>query len=164
MTADVLKDYIMEARAETYVKGKMRSARRIPYWLWIIIARMLGIKLSSDEKPIISAVMHIATFGSAAAMWCTNLAYSISAVISNYTDSDILDGIVSIMLISYYCGLGVYSHRLGYRLFVHPKFLDMLRLHSKTIFKLPAAFLLFVILSMFVIVLNAATIQNIYPW
>ena len=44
----------------------MRSARRIPYWLWIIIARMLGIKLSSDEKPIISAVMHIATFGSAA--------------------------------------------------------------------------------------------------
>ena len=56
----------MEARAETYVKGKMRSARRIPYWLWIIIARMLGIKLSEGEKPIISAVMHIATFGSAA--------------------------------------------------------------------------------------------------
>ena len=75
---------------------------------------------------------------------------------------DIMDGLVSIMLISYYCGLGVYSHRLGYSLFVHPKFLDMLRLHSKTIFKLPAAFLLCVILSMFVIVLNAATVSYIY--
>ena len=73
-----------------------------------------------------------------------------------------MDGIVSIMLISYFCGLGVYSHRLGYRLFVHPKFLDMLRLHSKTIFKLPAALLLFVILSMFVIVLNASTVSYIY--
>ena len=41
-----------------------------------------------------------------AAMWCTNLAYSISAVISNYTDSDILDGIVLVMVISYFCGLG----------------------------------------------------------
>ena len=59
----------MEARAETYVKGKMRSARRIPYWLWIIIARMLGIKLTEGEKPIISAVMHIATFGSAAGIY-----------------------------------------------------------------------------------------------
>ena len=97
-----------------------------------------------------------------AALFCTNLTYSISAVISNNTKNDIMDGIVSIMLISYYCGLGVYSHRLGYRLFVHPKFLDMLRLHSKTIFKLPAAFLLFVILSMFVIVLNAATVSYIY--
>ena len=96
------------------------------------------------------------------ALFCTNLTYSISAVISNNTTIDILDGLVSIMLISYYCGLGVYSHRLGYRLFVHPKFLDMLRLHSKTIFKLPAAFLLFVILSMFVIVLNAATVSYIY--
>ena len=57
----------------------------------------------------------------------------------------------------------MYSHRLGYRLFVHPKFLDMLRLHSKTVFKLNAAFLLFLILSMFVVILNVATVQNIYP-
>mgnify|MGYP001164377276 CR=1 FL=1 len=73
-----------------------------------------------------------------------------------------MDGIVSIMLISYYCGLGGYSHRLAYRLFIHPKFLDMLRLHSKTIFKLPAAFLLFLMLSAFVVVLNVATVSYIY--
>ena len=53
--------------------------------------------------------------------------------------------------------------RLGYRLFVHPKFLDMMRLHSKTVFKLNAAFLLFLILSMFVIILNVASVSSIYP-
>ena len=34
--------------------------------LWIIIAKALGIKLHPNEKPIISAVLHILTFGSAA--------------------------------------------------------------------------------------------------
>ena len=39
----------------------------------------------------------------------------------------------------------------------------MLRLHSKTVFKLNAAFLMFLILTMFVIILNVATVNNIYP-
>ena len=56
----------MEARAETYIKGQTRIARKIPYWLWIVIAKILGIKLKPDDKPIISAILHIATFGSAA--------------------------------------------------------------------------------------------------
>jgi len=153
----------MEAAADTYIKGQTRSAKKIPYWLWVIIAKILGIKLSADEKPIVSAVLHIATFGSAAALFCTNLAYQVSAVTSNFTKTDLLDGMVSVMVMSYFCGLGVYSHRLGYRLFVHPKFLDMMRLHSKTVFKLNAAFLLFLILSMFVIILNVASVSSIYP-
>lgn len=66
----------MEARAETYIKGQTRVARKIPYWLWIVIAKILGIKLKPDDKPIISAILHIATFGSAAgtlSLFCLNL-------------------------------------------------------------------------------------------
>lgn len=62
------------------IKGKTKSAKKIPFWLvipgpfflqnllrlWIIIAKALGIKLHPNEKPIISAVLHILTFGSAA--------------------------------------------------------------------------------------------------
>ena len=62
----------MEARAETYIKGQTRVARKIPYWLWIIIAKILGIKLKPDDKPIISAILHIATFGSAAGLTSDN--------------------------------------------------------------------------------------------
>ena len=53
-------------------------------------------------------------------------------------------------------------HKIFSRLFVHPKFLDMLRLHSKTIMKLNSALVIFLILSSFVAVFNAATINNTY--
>ena len=78
----------------------------IPPRLWLIIAKILGIKLKPNEKPIISSVLHVLTFGSAAALFCTILAYEIQAVISNNTKSDILDGTVSVMVFGYFCGLG----------------------------------------------------------
>jgi len=152
------------ARSETLVKGKTTSAKKIPYWLWIVIAKSLGIKLHPTEKPVLSAILHIATFGSATALFCTNAWYCLYAVMSNHTKKDILDGTVTIMVMTFFCGLGVYSHRLAYRLFVHPKFLDMLRLHSKSVMKLNAAFLLFIILSSFVIVLNVSTIDYSYGY
>lgn len=151
-------------RSETLVKGKTTSAKKIPYWLWIVIAKSLGIKLHSNDKPVISAILHIATFGSATAVFCTNAWYCLYAVMSRHTRSDILDGTVKIMVMTFFCGLGVYSHRLAYRLFVHPKFLDMLRLHSKSVMKLNAAFLLFIILGSFVIVLNVATADYSYSY
>jgi len=144
------------------IKGKTKSAKKIPFWLWIIIAKALGIKLHPNEKPIISAVLHILTFGSAAALFSTNALISGYNVMSNHTREDILDGTVSVMVMLFFCGLGVYSHRLAYRLFVHPKFLDMLRLHSKTIMKLNSALVIFIVLSSFVAVLNVATINNTY--
>lgn len=146
------------------IKGKTTSAKKIPYWLWIIIAKALGIKLHPNDKPIISAVLHILTFGSAAALFMTNALVSGYDVISRHTKVDILDGTVSVMVISFFCGLGVYSHRLAYRLFIHPKFLDMLRLHSKSVMKLNSALVIFFILSSFVIVLNLGTISNTYGY
>ena len=79
---------------------------KYPSRLWLIIAKILGIKLKPNEKPIISSVLHVLTFGSAAALFCTNLAYEIQDVISNNTKSDILDGFVSVMVFGYFCGLG----------------------------------------------------------
>jgi len=149
---------------DTLIKGKTTSANKIPYWLWIVIAKALGIKLEPNEKPWVSAVFHILTFGSAVALFSTNGWYCLYAVMSRHTRKDILDGVVSIMVMTFFCGLGVYSHRLAYRLFVHPKFLDMLRLHSKTVMKLNSAFLLFIILSSFVVVLNVATVDYSYSF
>ena len=54
------------------------------------------------------------------------------------------------------------SYKIFSRLFVHPKFLDMLRLHSKTIMKLNSALVIFLILSSFVAVFNVATTNNTY--
>ena len=97
-------------------------------------------------------------------LFCTNAWWCLYSVMSKHTRNDILDGTVTIMVMTFFCGLGVYSHRLAYRLFVHPKFLDMLRLHSKSVMKMNAAFLLFIILCSFVTVLNVSTLSYSYGY
>ena len=96
----------IERRTGTFRQDLFESDSDIPPRLWLIIAKILGIKLKPNEKPIISSVLHVLTFGSAAALFCTNLAYEIQDVISNNTKSDILDGFVSVMVFGYFCGLG----------------------------------------------------------
>ena len=39
----------------------------------------------------------------------------------------------------YWCCLGVYANQLASKLFRNPKFIDSVRLHTKTIFKISAA-------------------------
>ena len=83
------------------------------------------------------------------------------------TETDILDGIVAIIIIALFVSLGVYSQRLAHKLFEHPKILEMIRLHSKTIAKINAAVLAILVLGGFVVVLNLATVNyafwNISP-
>lgn len=42
-----------------------QQSRRIPYWLWFIIAKSLGIKLQEGDKPIVATVLYTLTFMSA---------------------------------------------------------------------------------------------------
>ena len=49
------------------------------------------------------------------ALFSTNALISGYNVMSKHTKEDILDGTVSVMVMLFFCGLGVYSHRLAYR-------------------------------------------------
>ena len=68
-------------------------------------------------------------------MIVTQIWYNGYDISSDMTQTDILDGTAIIIMVSLFISLGVYAHRLAYRLFVHPKFLDMMRLHAKTVVK-----------------------------
>lgn len=48
------------------IKGQTKQSKRLPYWLWIIIAKCLGIKLRPNEKPVLSSILHILTMGTGA--------------------------------------------------------------------------------------------------
>ena len=50
------------------------------------------------------------------ALFTTNLIYSGYNILTVNARNDILDGLVSIMVVSFFCFLGVYSQNLGYRL------------------------------------------------
>ena len=99
---------------------------------------------------------------SSSGMIFTNAFYSGYDITSIHSPTDILDGFISILMVSLYCALGIYAHRLAYRLFVHPKFLENVRLHSKTIMKVNAALIVFLVLAAFVIVQNLTFANYIY--
>ena len=66
---------------------------------------------------------------------------------------------MAVTLASLFAILGVYSQRLAHRIFEHPKFLEMMRLHSKTILKLNASILSVFVLAGFIVTLNLATFE-----
>eukprot|EP00092_Neocalanus_flemingeri_P002896 GFUD01003098.1.p1 GENE.GFUD01003098.1~~GFUD01003098.1.p1 ORF type:complete len:432 (-),score=56.95 GFUD01003098.1:61-1356(-) len=146
------------------IKGKTTIARRIPNWLWIILAKSLGISSNSSEKPIFATILSLLTSVSATITFLLNAWFSGHDIVSEHTRSDILDGTVSIMLTSFFCCLGVYSQRLASRILVHPKFLDMLRLHSKKVVKVNSAFLIGILLSSFLAILNISSFDKTYHY
>ena len=75
-TSDAI--HTRDSRFKKARKKSSTSSKRIPTWLWIIIAKSLGIRLKSGEKPFLSSVLHLLTFGSATCkpqMW-SNLIFN----------------------------------------------------------------------------------------
>ena len=72
------------------VKGQIKHSRRIPYWMWFMIAKSVGIKLHPSEKPVVSTILHACTVVSAAGMVFTNAFYSGYDISSVHTPTDIL--------------------------------------------------------------------------
>ena len=46
-------------------QANSKSPKRIPQWLWTVIAKSLGIKTFATEKPYLSSVLHLLTLASA---------------------------------------------------------------------------------------------------
>jgi len=146
------------------VKGKTKQSKKMPFWLWYIIAKSLGIKLHPRDKPLLAIILHAITLFSGGGMFLTRTWFSGYDILSHQTETDILEGIVSIIIVTLFVSLGIYSQRLAHKLFEHPKLLEMMRLHSKTIAKINAAFLAIIILAGFCAVLNMSTIEYAYSY
>ena len=144
------------------MKGHTKHSRKIPYWLWFLIAKSLGIKLHPNDKPLLAILLHAITLFSGGGMLLTRIWFSGYDISSHTTETDILDGIVAIIIVSLFVCLGIYAQKLAHRVFEHPKLLEMMRLHSKTIAKINAAVLAILVLGGFVVVLNLATINYAY--
>ena len=144
------------------VKGHLKPARKMPYWLWFVIAKSLGIKLNPNDKPMLAIILHTITLFSGGGMLLTKIWFSGFDIKSHMTETDILDGIVAIIMVTLFVTMGIYAQRLAHRLFEHPKILEMMRLHSKTIAKMNAAILTILVLTGFNVVLNLSTIDYSY--
>ncbi|XP_042884550.1 uncharacterized protein LOC122261106 isoform X2 [Penaeus japonicus] len=138
----------------------VHQSRRLPFWLWFIIAKSLGIKLHAEDKPIVATVLYTLTFMTASGYIMSNWWFTAYDIASDYTKTTVIDGTISIFFSLLWGALGVYANKLAFRLFSHKKFLDMLRLHSKTILKMNAAAVLFTVMLLFAVFNDINALDN----
>ncbi|XP_064080856.1 uncharacterized protein LOC135197733 isoform X2 [Macrobrachium nipponense] len=138
----------------------VRQSRRLPFWLWFAIAKCLGIKLNVNDRLIVATVLYTLTFLTAIGYVLCNSWFTCYDIASDYTKTTIVDGTVGIFFSILFVSLGLYANKLAYRLFSHKKFLNMLRLHSKTILKMNASAVVFFLMSLFAVVNNVSAFSN----
>ena len=142
-------------------KQRMKQSRRLPYWVWLLLAKSLGIKMHDFDRPICGTIMHVLTLLFAFGFAVTHAWYKVYDIVSNDTKETVLRGTVSIAMVLFWCSLGIYANKLAGRLFVTPHFLDSIRLHSKTIFKISAAGIT-IVLGLAAIILNCFEAKDIF--
>ena len=53
-----------------------KHSKKMPYWLWFVIAKSLGIKLHPKDQPVLSIVLHTITLFSGGCMLLTRIWFS----------------------------------------------------------------------------------------
>ena len=122
-----------------------KQSRRLPGWVWFILAKSLGIKLHERDKPWFATLLHVLTLIFAFGYGITNTWYQFYNILSKYTKQTVLIGSVYIIIGLFWCSLGTYSNQLAAKLFSNQKFVDSVRMHTKTVFKISSAGLLFLL-------------------
>ncbi|XP_066959493.1 uncharacterized protein [Macrobrachium rosenbergii] len=150
----------LQSQHTPFTSRSVRQSRRLPFWLWFAIAKCLGIKLNVNDRPIFATVLYTLTFFTAIGYVLCNSWFTCYDIASDYTKTTIVDGTVGIFFSILFVSLGLYANKLAYRLFSHKKFLNMLRLHSKTILKMNASAVVFFLMSLFAVVNNISAFSN----
>ena len=58
-----LGDQEIHRRIHYYQRAS--QSKKIPYWMWYMIAKSLGIKLHENDKPIVATILYVLTISSA---------------------------------------------------------------------------------------------------
>jgi len=134
-----------------------------PVSVWWLVCTVLGIRVSPLDKspPITAVVLRVATILSALTLFLTNLTYSGYNTLTDNGRNDVLDGLVSIMVVSFFCFIGIYSQKLARRLYTHKMICKMMQF--KVGLKGKVSILLgFILLASFIFVLNLSTLNFMY--
>ena len=138
-------------------KMQTKQSRRLPAWIWYILAKSLGIKVYELDKPWFGTVMHAFTLLFSISFVCSFAWYTVYDIVNIYTKQTVLTGVTAIIIVLYYCTLGIYANKLAAKLFSSQKFVDSVRLHTRTIFKVSAAGLMIILTVTITVVDNYAS-------
>ncbi|GFO01874.1 60 kda ss-a/ro ribonucleoprotein [Plakobranchus ocellatus] len=142
-------------------RSQVNFSGRLPTWLWAIFVTVLGVDSQKRRwRLVIATTLNVLTYIFALMFAGCGLFFNVYDILSELTETTVLVGICKCILGAYWVGLGIYSHSLAARLFSNVRLADCIRMHSKTIFKINTAVILFV-LSVAVVGLNIYWTRNL---
>ncbi|KAK3605309.1 hypothetical protein CHS0354_003955 [Potamilus streckersoni] len=123
---------------------KFQQSQHIPGCIWRLLCKILAIKTSEQDRPIVGTVVYIVTLTAAFSFTCFGVWFVIVDIRSNKTNTTVHIGISSLLIGFGWLCLGIYSHSLAARLFNNKSFAESVRIHSRTLFKINAAGILLI--------------------
>ncbi|XP_076350081.1 uncharacterized protein LOC143246804 isoform X3 [Tachypleus tridentatus] len=133
-------------------KRKQSEPKHLPRWLWFVITKLLGIHSVSGTATMFGTVIHSLNFIFALGFVVSHVfrvAYDIS---STHTKQDVTNGSVSIFVVFCWTAYGFYSKHLCRRLISHTRIMKDVHMHSRTLFKIHATLLVFLLGLVFTVV------------
>ncbi|XP_072042621.1 uncharacterized protein [Amphiura filiformis] len=137
---------MLQPERHTYT---LRQSKPLPRWLWLIIAKSLGIKTHEKDKPWLATIFYCLMLTCMLTYLTTTAWYVIYDIQALNTKYDVLNGTITLLMALGFSAISVYANRLAYKLFTNRIFLQSVRLHSKTVFSVNANVVLAVIGLMF---------------
>lgn len=129
----------MASAAEQVHVIHTKQSHRLSPKVWFVLAKSLGIKMHTFDKPVFGTVLYILTLLFAIAFSVSHTWFIVYDIVNIYTRQTVLTGLVTIAMVLYWCALGVYANQLASKLFNSPKFVASMRMHTRTVFKVSAA-------------------------
>ncbi|XP_071800202.1 uncharacterized protein [Asterias amurensis] len=128
----------------------LKQSQPMPKWLWICIAKSLGIKTHPGDKPILATILYAFTMTVTLAYFITSSWYVGYDIEATTTKFDVLNGSVTVLMAAGFCCVTIYANNLAYKLFTNTVFRQSLRLHSKTILKVNTSLLMVILSTLFI--------------
>ncbi|KAK3763064.1 hypothetical protein RRG08_014852 [Elysia crispata] len=131
---------------EDFQKLNVNIPERIPDWLWAVLTAMLGISTETRKGSyVIANALRISTVTSALVFAGCGVVFNVFDVMSELTRTTLLIAICKSLLGAYWVGMGIYARSLAARLFSNTLFVQCIRMHTKTIFKINTAVIILVL-------------------
>ncbi len=127
----------------------LQQSKPLPGWLWLIIAKSLGIKTHPADKPWLATILYCLMLTSLLTYLVTTCWYVVYDIQALNTKYDVLNGTITLLMACGFSAISLYANKLAYKLFSNRIFLQSVRLHSKTVFSVNASLVLSVIGSLF---------------
>ena len=125
-------------------KKDFTQSRRLPTWMWLTIALVFRVNLDNSPKAYVGTFLFGLTIISAFVFTFFGMWYTAYDILSDNTGTTIHIGFVTLFIGFCWCCMGIYSYRLAGKLLSNKHFATSVRIHSRTLFKVPAALLIIV--------------------